>query len=150
MNFNQLRDTLRSYKDGIFGSGATVGDINKAEHVLGVRFPNSYNAFLMEFGWGGIRPIVLYGLGADIPDYLDLVQVTLSEREDMEPALHKHLVPLLNDGFGNHYCLDTSKMSEGECPVVFWDHEEDEEQEPEIVSESFVEWFADEIENSEG
>ena len=47
----------------------------------------------------------------------------------------------MNDGFGNHYCLDVSRMENGVCPVVFWDHEEPDDQETEEVTPDFVAWL---------
>ena len=63
----------------------------------------------------------------------------------------EYLVPVMNDGAGNHYCLDdTSRLDGGECPVVFWDHEHQDgpDQVPEQVSASFDRWLVDHIVNS--
>jgi hypothetical protein len=49
----------------------------------------------------------------------------------------------MNDGFGNHYCLDTGSLHDGECPEVFWDHEKGVRQEPEFVSPQFDLWLLD-------
>lgn len=145
MDFLELKTKLLSYKSKQVGKGVDKEKIKQAEKSLGVLFPKSYVSFLTEFGWGGIEHIEVYGLGDEIPEYLDVVKMTLSEREEMEPSLQHHLIPLMNDGAGNHYCLDTSKMSGEECPVVFWDHEEGKNQIPEIVSSEFVTWFMDMI-----
>lgn len=141
MDFTDLKEKLASYGNSLFGSGATAEDIKKAEVILEIKFSNSYREFLIEFGWGGVECIELYGLGADVPDYLNVVKVTLSERNEMEPALQKDLIPLLNDGFGNHYCLDTGRMTDLECPVVFWNHEEASDQDVEIVAPNFSTWL---------
>jgi len=53
------------------------------------------------------------------------------------------LIPLMNDGSGNHECLDTSKIKDGDCPVVFWDHEHPRGilQSPKRISVSFTAWL---------
>jgi hypothetical protein len=75
----------------------------------------------------------LFGVGSDVPTYLDLVRMTESERSVARPHIPPSLIPILNDGFGNHYCLDTESLHDGECPVVFWDHEKGAKQDPEVV-----------------
>jgi hypothetical protein len=47
---------------------------------------------------------------------------------------------MMNDGAGNHYCLDSSKKG---GPVVFWDHELGENQQPKIVFQDFSSWLVD-------
>ncbi len=123
------------------GSGVDDISIHHAETVLEVQLPGSYKEFLRKFGWGGIVSWELYGLGSNVPVYLDLVQMTLSERNEMRPRVPFHLVPIMNDGYGNHYCLDTRNVKDNDCPVVFWDHELSENQDPKFVSKGFVEWL---------
>ena len=74
--------------------------------------------FLGHIDWASIEGLELYGLGEDVPAYLDLVTVTVSERTEMRPRLPNRLVPLMNDGAGNHYCLEFESREQGECPVV--------------------------------
>jgi cell wall assembly regulator SMI1 len=123
------------------GDGASEAEIRAAELRLGVRLPGAYRDFLREFGWAAAGPFEFFGLGPSIPPYLDLVATTLEERTLYRPYIPWHLVPLLNDGFGNHYCLDTSQMNAGECPVVFWNHELDESQTPEPVADNYEMWL---------
>ena len=75
-----------------------------------------------QFGWASLESLELYGLGENVPAYLDLVKVTLSERRQMRSRLPRLLLALMNDGAGNHYCLDVGLHEQEECPVVFWDH----------------------------
>jgi hypothetical protein len=110
---------------------------------LDVELPASYKEFLRQFGWGGVGSIELFGLGMDVPDHLHLIKMAKSEREECEPNIPPHLIPLRNDGFGNHDCLDTRELYEGECPVVFWNHELDVDQIPERIADDFVSWLID-------
>src|SRR5918997_7111773 len=136
---------LRSLRDADFGQGATPQEVELAEGRLGVVFPRSYKAFLEQFGWASLEGLELYGLGEDVPAYLDLVKVTLSERTQMRPRLPSRLIPLMNDGAGNHYCLDVASGEQGECPVVFWDHNLGESQDPEYVAPNLEVWLSEEL-----
>jgi cell wall assembly regulator SMI1 len=141
----ELIRRLRSCRGAEFGRGATPQEIRLAEKRLGVELPGSYKAFLGRFGWASFEGLELYGLGEDVPAYLDLVEVTLGERTQMRPHLPSRLIPLMNDGAGNHYCLDVASGEQGECPVVFWDHNLGESQEPEYVAPNLEAWLAEEL-----
>jgi cell wall assembly regulator SMI1 len=129
------------------GEGATAQQIAEAELALGIRLPNSYKSFLLRFGWAEIDSDTLYGLGDDVAQGHTLVKNTFSERYHAHPHIPHHLVPVMNDGAGNNYCLDTSRPHGDECPVVFWDHEHHDgpDQLPEQVSPSFDRWLIDRI-----
>jgi len=136
---------LRSCREAEFGRGATRQEIELAEEQLGVRLPGGYKAFLEQCGWASLEGMELYGLGEDVPLYLDLVEVTLSERTQMRPRLPSGLIPLMNDGAGNHYCLDAASSEQGQCPVVFWDHNLGESQAPEYVAPDLEAWLSEEL-----
>jgi len=141
----ELIRRLRSCQEAELGRGATPQEIELAEERLGVEFPESYKAFLGHFGWASLEGLELYGLGEDVPTYLRLVEVTLSERTHMRPRLPNRLVPLMNDGAGNHYCLDVMSREQGECPVVYWDHNLGESQDPEYVAPNLGTWLSEEL-----
>lgn len=125
------------------GVGASISLIRETAEQLGVRLPNSYTRFLQEFGWCAVESIEINGVGEDVPKHLDLRQVTASERSEAHPILPSQLLPLMNDGFGNHYCLDTNEFTGSECPVVFWDHEAGTSQVPEKIAKSFEVWLSE-------
>jgi cell wall assembly regulator SMI1 len=141
MSFKKLREELHRHARTIFDQGASDTDIKDAERTLGVVLSLSYRHFLRDFGWGSVAHFEIFGLGSEVPHYLDLINMTQRERTEMEPAIPKYLVPLMNDGAGNHYCLDTSQMKKDECPVVFWDHELGRNQRPALVAPSFDLWL---------
>ncbi len=141
MSIDRTKRQLYGFADKQLGQGASETMIEDAEQCLGVKFSTSYRCFLSEFGWGRIGHFELFGLGVGIPHYLDLVEVTQRERTEMEPVMPKHLIPLMNDGAGNHYCLNSRQMTKGECPVVFWDHELGREQRTAVVAISFDAWL---------
>ena len=57
----------------------------------------------------------------------------------MEPRLPNELLPIMNDGGGNLYCIDTRGNLE-EPTVVAWYHDLEYEQTPESVAEGFASW----------
>lgn len=147
MGFDEILGELRGDESVGSGSGATADQIAAAERVLGIAFPRVYQQFLSELGWAKVYYDEIFGLGDTVPQHLDLVRVTQSERNEFRPYLPVHLIPLVNDGLGNHYCLDTSRVSGSDCPVVFWDHEHElaEDQVPEDESPTFAEWLEDRL-----
>ena len=144
MTFNELAELMERNPSRSFGQGVGETEINIVSARLGVNLAGGYRLFLQRFGWGGVESIELFGLGADVPPYLSLTAMTRSEREEMSPALPPHLIPLMNDGGGNLYCLD-SRVA-GEPPVVFWDHTAGEQQEPTRVAPDFITWLTERVE----
>jgi SUKH superfamily protein len=144
MTFNELSELLESKPTKSFGQGVSDVEIDTVSAELQVVLTGGYRLFLKRFGWGGIGSIELFGLGVDVPSYLSLTAMTRSEREEMSPALPVHLIPLMNDGGGNLYCLDS--QGAGEPPVVFWDHTAREQQEPARVASDFTTWLAERVE----
>jgi cell wall assembly regulator SMI1 len=143
MSYKKLHEKIILFSDKECGIGVTTKEINQAEMSIGVPFSKSYRQFLQEFGWARFAHQELYGLGSDVPSYLELVRNTNAERNQMRPSLLRYLVPLMNDGSGNHYCLDTRMMRNSECPVVLWNHELGEDQHLEFVSDTFDTWLSD-------
>ena len=86
--------------------------IENAMKSLSVTFPESYKTFLSDFGGGDAGGEIIFGITNNEED--DVVIATQMERSQ---GLPKNLVII---GFSNDtlVCLDTSKMNNGECPVV--------------------------------
>jgi hypothetical protein len=139
MNFETLAHLLISFPENSLGSGATEEEIQRAERDLGLRIFGAYREFLRRFGWGGVEDFELYGLGTGVPSHLNLVNITQSERSEMEPHLPRDLLPIMNDGGGNLYCLNTCTGT-NEPAIVSWYHDLGYEQTPELVSEDFASW----------
>lgn len=122
------------------GQGASESEIAIAEERLGLRFPQELFRYFREFGYLSIGHFELFGLGAKVPSYLDLVRNTLDERTLCQPNIPGHLLPLMNNGGGDHYCADLS-LQKADPPIVFWNHELDGAQEPELEADSFSSWI---------
>ncbi len=141
MSFDALWQEITAFSNKQCGRGASEKEIAVAEAALSVTFPHSYSEFLHRYGWATFAHEEIYGLGTNVPPYLELVKNTVVERNAMRPSLPLHLIPIMNDGSGNHYCLDSAQIHDNECPVVLWDHDLDEAQFPEPVSPSFEAWL---------
>jgi cell wall assembly regulator SMI1 len=150
MTHDEMWRKIEVVLDKEHGSGATADEISAAEGALSVQLPPSYKAFLSKFGWAKLFGDRVLGVGHDLPSGNELIKTTLGERSVFRPYIPHHLVPVMNDGAGNHYCLDTAQMGDGECPVVFWDHEhpDAEDQTPEFVAPSFAQWIITRIAES--
>lgn len=147
MNIEDISRHLESFESRCFGAGAKEDEIARAEHILGVKLRGGYRRFLARFGWGGVMDVEIYGLGSDTPTHLELTRLTLSERIEMTPRLPIHLIPLMNDGGGNLYCLDCSTPGD-EPRIVFWDHTDTEAQTPETMGRDFFSWLMSYIDSS--
>lgn len=138
MRFGEIERIINEADTRVTGHGASEIEIVGAERRLCLNIQGSYRRFLSKFGWGGIKHIELYGLGTDVPPFLDLVRVTLSERNEMMPRLKHMLLPIMNDGGGNLYCLDMESRGPN---VVFWDHELGTNQTADVIAENFETWL---------
>jgi len=143
ITFDQLRDRLYRYASLEHADGASVDEIAQVERRLKISLPGDYVSFLREFGWIGLEGMELYGVGSGVPTHWELCLNVEGERTMFMPFMPTFLIPVMADGAGNHYCLDTSRLEDGRCPVVFWDHEDPRgnRQIPQVVAASFVEWL---------
>jgi cell wall assembly regulator SMI1 len=144
MNYEDLDKMLKAHPERTLGAGADESEIARAERVLGVKLRGAYRRFLQDHGWGGAAQLELFGLGNDVPKHLDLVRITESERTEMNPRLREALIPIWNDGGGNLYCLDLA-ANPNEPPVIFWDHEQQDDQLLDVVASDFVSWFIEQL-----
>lgn len=123
--------------------------VDKAERILGVPLPNTYREFLSIKGSCGIEGFSISGINPEYPlDDGGLIVQTDSEhyREEWVPGpLPQHLLVIQRDEDDNEpFCLDTSRMKRGECPVVLYYHNNDRGHIDEIAPDffSFYEKYA--------
>lgn len=90
----------------------------------------------------------IFGLGSDVPQHLDLVRIALSEWSEPGRQLPKTLLPLMNDGGGNFYCLEMGAVGGSlEPPIVYWAHDDPSEDRV-VVGVKFVDWMNAVIDDS--
>jgi len=91
--------------------------IEQIENMLDVTLPEDYKWFVRNFGHGGIAGVEILGVAkTEIPT---CVRYTQRYRE--EHGLPRSLIVIENcDEWV--FCLDTSELNNGECPVIDWDY----------------------------
>ena len=104
---------------------ATPEEIQAAEQELGRPLPESYKWFQQEFGNFQHASPDIYTVRALPEPLCNIVDITRSEQTEAFPKMPVHLVAFSDDGGGDSYCFDTSRFTANECPIVFWDHEDD-------------------------
>ena len=101
-----------------FTGAISADEILKVEKKLKVIFPESYKAFLTEFGAGDIGGEIIFGIVKNTRKNKDINMVKITQMEH-EYKMPKYMVVIYyNESDDCLYCLDTSKMKNGECPVV--------------------------------
>lgn len=141
-----LPHRLSLLKHEVTGGGASPQQVAGLEKTLGVRLPKSYIAFLRKYGWADLEYLQLFGFGDDVPKELNVVENTKIRRQQAGSRMPLHLIPIMNDGAGNAFCLDCQTLdSHDECPVVFWDTDLDADQTPEIDGEDYLTWLQREL-----
>jgi hypothetical protein len=140
-----FRARARSWGADVVPQAATHEELAAAEGALGCRFPASYRSFQLEFGDALHGPVDIYGVRTSEPSELNIVRINLLERHDASPRLPAHLIAFSDSGGGDLLCFDTSALNDGEARVVWWDHEGDEAQRPELAASSFLDWLEREL-----
>ena len=102
-----------------FTGGISEKKINYIENELGVILPESYKFFLGNYGSGGMFGVEIIGCG-----YSEIPRVVEMTKFYRKYGLPKDLV-VIEDVDEYQYCLQTSLMNDGECPVVNWAIDDD-------------------------
>lgn len=115
-----------------FVVGVSDEEIRQAMDELSVAFPESYKAFLADFGGGDAGGEII--LGITDAEEENVVKATQMERSVGMPD-NFVIIDLVQDQL---CCLDTSKMTDGECPVVIL---AEDYKVKETVAESFGQYL---------
>jgi hypothetical protein len=125
----------------------TAAQLEAAERALGARLPPSFHYFLAHAGALRLDFWETLWVGGPELGWRDIVRVNRRERRRGLPG---HLVAFHGNGGGDLLCFDTSRAgADGECPVVFWDHEKPPAENLDDLCDSadgFAEWLWAEVE----
>jgi len=131
---------------GDWNEDITEDIVKKAEDFLDIIFPESYRAFLLKYGCGGIEGLEIYGIcdsdfiNSAIPD-----GIWLTSKVRTEIGINNSLI-IIADSMEGYYVLDTSRMnSQGECPVIDWNAGLDSINNAGIMANSFGEFLFKEL-----
>ncbi len=92
--------------------------ISKAESFLELTFPISFKYFLEKKGAGSVKSKEFYGITSDdfnngsVPN-----GIWLTADERITSKLDTSLI-IIGQGYDTYLALDTSRMKNGECPVI--------------------------------
>ena len=146
MNFYNVQAVLDSIIEKEFSGGGSPEAIKHAESEIGFKFPLDYAEYLTELGCGFAFSEDFIGLGGE--EHLDVLCTYRRLRQiSKHTQLPINFVPLKPDGYGNFECIDIGNSSEDKSLVVLWLHDSGDEQNCEILSHGFWEWFAKELES---
>ena len=123
MSLEKSRKIIEEYiNDADFCGSIEPMKIERAEEILGTKFPSSYKEFLTLYGCGDLFGVEIFGIikdpdidGKSVPNGIWL---TLDERSN---GMNKHLIVISETGDGAYYVLNTEQRNElNECPVCIW------------------------------
>ncbi|MGA9396677.1 MAG: SMI1/KNR4 family protein, partial [Anaerolineaceae bacterium] len=86
------------------------------EDWLNGSLPESFKWFLRQYSLLMMPNYIIFGVGNN--DEPACLKLTVGIRESGLPAPY---VVVENDNDGRIICLDTSRMKDGECPVIGWE-----------------------------
>ncbi|MCH5203427.1 MAG: SMI1/KNR4 family protein [Oscillospiraceae bacterium] len=118
MEYYKKAKKIMNIDSADFVGGVSESEIEKAMKTLSVTFPESYKAFLTDFGGGDAGGEIIFGITNN--EYDDVVITTQTERSQGMPD-NLVIIGFRHDkliGTDTLVCLDTGKMSNGECPVI--------------------------------
>ena len=140
MDFDTIEEQFDEFDDVEFSGGVSSEAIDAAAMALGLPIEGEYRQFLQRFGCGSIEHEEFLGLGGS--KALDVVSVTGFARErGGSTRFPTTFIPVLADGYGNYDCIDTSRKTRGESPVVYWLHDGGDDQDCEVLAPSYAQWF---------
>jgi hypothetical protein len=140
---NQLPDIINSEIEVSWGLPCSLEAIYSIENLLGIKLPNSFSQFQQMTGGGGIDLFPISSISSSNSDagFRTVYGDTQYYRQSMAPhKLPLHFVVIQRDIDDNEpFCLDTSKMIDGECPVVLFYHQSSGRVE--YIANNFIEFY---------
>lgn len=146
MKFYDAKLILDDLNEQEFSGGIALELIRGIEETLNLRFPDDYVEYLAKLGCGFASSEDFLGMGGE--PYLDMVRTYKRLREISKNAqLPLDFIPLKPDGYGNYECIDIARSSKDKSLIVFWLHDGGNDQNCEVISTGFWDWFVEEVES---
>lgn len=120
MATDEMDEIVRTCEDlADFDGPVSELQVCSAEEALGVKFPESYRKFLLQYGCGDIAGVEFFGIcrGGDIAAP-SVVFMTKSMRDSTN--LPRHLIYVCDSGSDWQYMIDTSQANGNEAPIIEW------------------------------
>lgn len=125
--------------------GASTSEVHHAESRLGVTFPLVYNSLLRRFGVVRVYDRWIAGLGPYATPlgstHADVIRQT--EMGRLMIGLPNHLVAICENQHYDFTCLDTSRIHDGDCPIMYLDMDMVDEgnHTPKEIAPSLAAWI---------
>ncbi|SDE11866.1 SMI1-KNR4 cell-wall [Mucilaginibacter pineti] len=118
-------DELLLFADDIISFGPRITDnrLELFEKLLGFEFPFDFKYIMKKHNGISLMGTGICGLDNELLLGSSLDEMYKFEHFEVYNKMPLEFFPFSPDGFGNHYCFDLSKLSDGTCPVVFWQHD---------------------------
>jgi antitoxin YobK len=117
MNIDEIEKSINMLEGRIqFIGGINQQKIDYIEDSLGVQLSTSYKWFLSKYGVALLPGFTI--LGAGLSETPICIRETIDWRQF---GLPPQMVVIENEGTDWIYCLDTSRLFNGECPVIDWE-----------------------------
>lgn len=105
---SKVIDMVNSIKGVRYIGGCSEGDIQRAEKLLRLKFPNEYREYMLEFGSITFKGVELTGL--NITGHLNVIDATLQERK-FNPDFPKNIFIIENLGIDSIFIVGDEKGS---------------------------------------
>jgi cell wall assembly regulator SMI1 len=139
---NTYKELLK-FSDSILTLEKPISDnrMEDFEKEIGYKFPKDFKYFIKQNNGFTLAATQVNGIGIEYKEN-SLDKLYNIEHNEVENPMPKEFLPFSADGFGNHYCLDLSRIENEFCPIVFWQHDFEYRNiaEVETCNESFISW----------
>jgi hypothetical protein len=140
-----LLKELNKFDTSIIYLGPEIMDdrLRVFERNVGFEFPLDFKYIIKKHNRIVLAGTEIYGLDNALRG-TSLDEVYKFEHDKKtHNAMPSEFLPFSPDGRGNHYCLNLSKLINGVCPVVFWQHDfiYRNIEEVEQCNDDFVNWI---------
>ncbi|RWY53959.1 SMI1/KNR4 family protein [Mucilaginibacter gilvus] len=140
---DRLLDQLSKFDSEMLDLGSNINDdsIRLFEKGIGFNLPLDFKYILTLHNGISLMGTEVYGLDDELKES-SLNKIYHFEHFGAGNPMPAHFLPFSPDGTGKYYCLDLSKITNGLCPVVFWEHSVTylSLSNVEVCNNSFIDW----------
>jgi cell wall assembly regulator SMI1 len=143
-NCDKVLSELYKFSEIMLSLGPPIEDnrIIELEQQIGLVLPLDYKYIMQKHNYFSLGGTEVLGIGGGLNGY-SINSLYVFEHEEVGNPMFKQFLPFSPDGYGNHYCLDLSKLENDICPVIFWEHDcsYEDKNDVEVCNTSFTEWI---------
>ena len=137
-------EELLKFSNSILNLESPIIDsrIEDFENKIEYKLPKDFKYFIKKNNGFSLSVTEVYGIGKEFLNS-SLDEIYDFEHNEVGNPMPKYFWPFSPDGYGNHYCIDLSRIENEICPIVFWQHDYNYKNisEVETCNKNFVEWI---------